>query len=96
MSIKTLVEYWNKAPNPEEVHVIVHSRKKFYGGIDISWYEFSMDGMSLHELSHESMIPGKFLSVADTDYYEFGGNSEEALKSLTEFGFRLIVDGNEL
>lgn len=97
MSINTLVEYWNDPPEKDVIRVIVHSRKKFYGGdIDISWYEFEVDGVPLHELGHEDILPIQFLRIEGTNYYEFGGTSKEATKSLTDNGFRLIVNGNEL
>ena len=96
MSINTVLEYWNEAPDSDSVHVIVHSRKKFYKGLDIAWYEFSMDGIPLHELGHGDIVPDGFLRLPNSDYYEFGGTIEEATKSLTENGFTLIVKGNDL
>lgn len=96
MSLRTTLEYWNESPDPDAVHVIVHPRNKFYNGRDISWYEFSMDGMPLHELGHESIIPNGFLRVPETDFYEFGGTTDAARKCLTEYNFTLIVDGEEL
>jgi len=96
MSIKTTLEYWNESPDPDSIHVITHSRKKFYNGKEIHWYEFVMDGIALHELGHEDILPDGFSRVADTDYYEFGGNKENAVKNLTDAGFTLIINGGEL
>ena len=96
MSIKTTLEYWNESPDPETIHVIVHPRRKFYNGRNIFWYEFSMDGIPLHELGHEDILPNGFLRVDDTDYYEFGGTKEIAVENLTNAGFTLIIDGDEL
>jgi hypothetical protein len=96
MSIGVKLEYWNEAPDPDSVHVITHCRKKFYNGKDISWYEFVMDGMQLHELGHEDIIPKGFVRVPDTDYYEFGGTTEAAINVLTNDNFTLIVKGDEL
>lgn len=96
MSIKTTLEYWNESPDPETIHVIIHPRNAFYNGKHIAWYEFSMDGIPLHELGHEDILPNGFLRMDDTDYYEFGGNKENAVKILTDAGFTLIINGNEL
>lgn len=95
MSIKTTLEYWNEAPDRDVIHVITHSRQKFYGR-EIYWYEFSMDGMPIHELGHEDILPEGFLRVIDTDYYEFAGDVNLATKSLTDAGFTIIVKGNDI
>lgn len=55
-----------------------------------------MDGMPLHELGHEDIIPDGFIRVPDTDYYEFGGTTEEATNNLTQNKFTLIVKGDEI
>lgn len=78
MSISVTLDYWNESPDPDGIHVITHSRKKFYNSKEVLWYEFVMDGLHLHELGHENIIPDGFLRVADTDYYEFGGSNIEA------------------
>jgi hypothetical protein len=96
MSISVKLEYWNEAPDADSVHVITHCRKKFYNGKDITWYEFVMDGIQLHELGHENIIPKEFVRVPDTDYYEFGGTTENAINNLTQSNFTLIVKGEEL
>lgn len=96
MSISVTLEYWNEAPDPQGVHVITHNRKKFYNSKTVNWYEFVMDGLQLHELGHENIIPDGFLRVADTNYYEFGGSDAEARKSLTDANFTLIVEGDDL
>lgn len=96
MSIGVKLEYWNAAPDPDSVHVIIHPRKQFYNGKDISWYEFVMDGVPLHELGHEDIIPDGFIRVPDTDYYEFGGTAEEARNNLTQNNFTLIVKGDAI
>src|ERR1039458_192026 len=96
MGIGVKLEYWNEAPDSDAIHVIIHSRKKFYEGRDISWYEFVMDGIPLHELGHEDIIPDGFLRIKDTEYYEFGGTTEAARNTLTKDNFTLIVNGEEI
>lgn len=96
MSLSTTLEYWNEAPGPDEIHVILHSRKKFYNGKAITWYEFAIDGIQLHELGHEDILPKGFLRVDGTDYYEFGGTKEAAINTLTTANFTLIVESDDL
>jgi hypothetical protein len=85
---------------PKEITVVYHSRKKFYNGRDIYWYEFFFLPTSfpvddeIEELAN--LIPQKFLNIPCSVYYEFGGSHEEAIKCLTEIGIRSIVEGNEL
>ena len=66
---------------------ITHSRKKFYHGKDIHWYEI---------LAEAASIPPKFLRMPETNYFEYGGTHEDALKDLTDSGFNDIVEGDEL
>lgn len=96
MSVSTTLEFWNEAPDPDNVHVIIHSRKKFYNSKDISWYEFVVDGLQLHKLGHEGILPNGFLRVNDTNYYEFGGTCVDAVNTLTAANFTLIVNGDDL
>ena len=77
----------------EDVTVIFHSRKKFYNGKPIYWYEFMTQEP---EFDFEDLIPRAFLNVPLTVFYEYGGTHEEALKDLTDCGFTDIVEGNEL
>lgn len=95
MSISTKLEYWNEQPDKDEIIVTVHSRKKFYNK-DIDWFSFAIDGVPLHEIGHEDMIPNGFLRLPDTEFYEYGGTSGEAIKLLTDSGFSLIVNEDEL
>ena len=96
MGISTTLEYWNEAPEPDDIHIITHGRKNFYNGYDIAWYEFSIDGTPLHELGHEDLVPKGFLRVPDTNLYEFGGSTIDAKLRLTNSGFTIIIKGNEL
>ena len=95
MSISTKLEYWNEQPDRDEIIVTVHSRKKFYNK-DVDWYSFAIDRVPLYEVGHEDMIPNGFLRLPDTEFYEYSGTSREAIKLLTDCGFSLIVNGNEL
>ena len=72
--------------------VIFHSRKKFYNGLPIYWYEFVTD----KELNLELSIPTKFIRVPFTPFYEFGGTHEEAILDLTRCGFSNIIEGMEI
>jgi hypothetical protein len=74
---------------PREITVVYHSRKKFYNGKNIYWYEFFGPWCP-------SIISDRFLNVDYTTYYEFGGSHEEAIKCLTDLGITDIVKGNEL
>lgn len=67
--------------------VIYHSRRNFYKGRNIYWYEF----VPIVDYT----IPDSFIRVPYTIYYEFGGPHEEAIKELTKFGFQ-ILEGNEI
>jgi hypothetical protein len=75
-----------------DITVIFHSRKKFYNGKPIYWYEF----ISPNDIDFEDLIPQSFLNVPLTVFYEYGGTHEEALNTLTKSGFTDIVEGNEL
>lgn len=96
MSIGITLEYWNEAPEPNGIQVILHSRKKFYNSKKVTWYEFVIDGLHLHDLGHENILPKGFLRVGDTDYYEFGGTQDAAINTLTTANFTLIVDGDDI
>ena len=75
------------------VSVICHSRKKFYNGKDIYWYEFLVNGVTIHVFT---IFIDKFLRIPDTQYYEFGGNHDDAIKALTIHGITDIVNGKEI
>lgn len=92
MSIGALLEYWNEAPDPGDVHVITHWVNDF----DQIYYEFLIDGTHLYQLGHEDMIPKGFLRLPESTYYEFAGPLNAAKKSLTNHGFTLIIKGKEL
>jgi len=74
------------------ITVIFHSRKKFYNGKSIYWYEFITD----KEIDLELLIPSKFLRVPFTQFYEFGGTHDEAILDLTKCGFSNIIEGMEI
>lgn len=78
--------------------VIAHSRRNFYEGRPIYWYEFECPGVVNIEKQTEfnNLIPDKFLRVPYTIYYEYGGTHQEAIAELTKEGFTDIVEGNEL
>jgi hypothetical protein len=80
-----------------EFTVIAHSREKFYGK-PVYWYRFILPGVSnlKKRLEYDGLIPDKFLRVPETNYYEYGGNHEQALNDLTSSGFTRIIYGNEL
>ena len=80
-------------PSTSDVTVIFHSRRNFYHGRPIYWYEFrtQIDGFDFTDL-----IPQHFLNVPFTVFYEYGGTHEEALKELTSEGFTNIIEGDEL
>lgn len=73
-----------------KIKVIYYSRKNFYhGNKDVYWYEF-------YGPWFPSLISDRFLNIADTTYWEFGGSHEEAIKCLTDLGIGSIVEGHEL
>ena len=78
---------------PSDVTVIFHSRKKFYHGKLIYWYEFMTQK---DNFDFTDLIPQSFINVPLTVLYEYGGTHKEALKELTEAGFTDIVEGDEL
>ena len=65
---------------------VCHSRKKFYHGKDVYWYEFPECRIKYFS---------KFLQVPETIYYEYGGTHAEALKDLKREGFK-ITEGEEI
>lgn len=71
--------------------VIGHSRHKFYNR-PIWWYEFRDSGTYL---VRHMLIPLRFLKVPGTDYYEYGGEHNDALKELSDCGFTFVA-GSEL
>ncbi len=77
----------------KNITAIYHSRKKFYGK-PIYWFEFLAQTNELYDFT--DLIPGAFLNVDGTVFYEFGGSLEESIKYLTEQGFVDIVEGDEL
>jgi hypothetical protein len=82
----------NMDKKASDITVIFHSRKKFYNGKLIYWYEF----MGQDDYDFDNLIPRSFLNVPLTVLYEYGGTHEEALKELTNAGFIDIIEGNEL
>lgn len=75
------------------VTVIFHSRKKFYNGTPIYWYEFMN---SENDVEFDDLIPSRFLNIPLTVFYEYGGTHEQAIEDLTLAGFSDIVEGNEI
>lgn len=63
------------------VEVITHSRTVFYHGKKIYWYEFPKWCRIINYT--------KFLRVLNTDFYEYGGTHQEALKDLRAGGFKI-------
>ena len=80
------------------VKVVAHSRRNFYEGRPIYWYQFDCPGVvSVDKIAEfNALIPTKFLRVPYTIYYEYGGTHEEAIAELTKEGFTDIVEGDEL
>ena len=76
-----------------DITAVLRSRKSFYDGKPIWWYEFMTQKP---DFDFTDLIPPGFLNVECTVYYEFGGSKEEAIKCLTEHGFVDIVEGDEL
>lgn len=75
------------------MRVIYHSRRNFYNGRSIYWYEFiSNDGSNITLPT----IANKFLRVEYTIYYEYGGTHEEAIFELTNYSLTDIVEGKEI
>lgn len=72
--------------------VIYHSRRNFYLGRPVYWYEFKSEGGNVQL----DTILGKFLRVPFTIYYEFGGEHTEALSLLTSNGITSIIEGREI
>lgn len=75
------------------VTVISHSRRNFYNGRPIYWYEFMTQ---MDDWDFTDLIPQAFINVPLTVFYEYGGTHEQALKELTEAGFVDIVEGDEI
>jgi len=63
---------------------IIHNREKFYGMSNIYWYRL-----------YNGPIPSKFIKVPDTDYYEYGGTHNSALKELKKNKFK-IIEGKDI
>jgi hypothetical protein len=79
-------------PTSNVIKVICRSRRNFYEGRPIYWYEF----VAQKEVDFTEFIPKKFLNVPSTVFYEYGGSHQEAIADLTKSGFTDIVEGNEL
>ena len=65
---------------------VTHSRKTFYNGKDIYWYQLAC---------HPSDVPMGFLNIPDTELYEYGGTHTEAIEALKQAGFQ-IIEGKEI
>lgn len=84
------------------IKVICHSRQKFYNWLfPVYWYEFIYKNINLDKILdnigiYGNIIPPKFLRVATTRYYEYGGMHDEALKDLRKAGITNITYGEEL
>ena len=83
----------NDIPTVKDVTAIYSSRRNFYFGRPIYWWEFMT---SKENFDFTDLIPGAFLNVEGTVFYEFGGSLEEGIKYLTDQGFVDIVEGDEL
>ena len=80
-----------------KIVAITHSRKKFYNGRDIHWYEFQFDdGQQIKVDGFQVGNRSRFLRVPETKYYEYGGTHEQALRDLTSARFIDIVEGVEI
>lgn len=79
--------------NPSDIKVVYRSRKVFYEGKDIYWYEFWKDDERLDYIGN---IGKYFLRVPTTNYFEYAGSLEESIKDLNSYGITDIVQGNEL
>ena len=80
-----------------KIVAITHSRKKFYNGKDIHWYEFQFDdGQNITSDSFQVGERTRFLRVPETKYYEYGGTHEQALQDLTSAKVIDIVEGVEI
>jgi len=86
---------WTMIEDPLQMTVVYHSRKKFYNGIDIYWYEFLFDDGTNMKCIDITVGYRHFLKVSSTKYYEFGGTHEDAIKVLIENGFS-VVEGCKL
>ena len=81
----------------DNVKVIARSRRNFYEGRPIYWYQFDFGVVSVDKFAEfHALIPTRFLRVPYTIYYEFGGTHEEAIAELTSEGFTDIMEGDEL
>lgn len=79
-----------------KITAIYHSRRNFYNGKPIYWYEFKRDGQNVMS---DSLLAGRraiFIRVPETKYFEYGGTHEEALLDLTESGSIDILEGVEI
>ena len=81
-----------------KIKVIYHSRKKFYHGKDIYWYEFECSGITDvdKQMEFNKAIPPKFLRLPSSIYWEYGGSHLEAIADLTDSQLYDIVEGNEI
>lgn len=80
-------------PTEKDFIVIARSRRNFYEGRPIYWYEFITE---IGWFDFTSLIPQRFLNVPYTVFYEYGGTHEEAILELTKAGFIDIVEGDEI
>ncbi len=87
--------YYDSAKSKWKWKVIYHSRKKFYYGKDINWYEFLLNE-NPYNIDLLQIIPCKFLNIFKTKYFEYGGSHEEAINDLNLVGIYDIVEGEEI
>ncbi len=80
-------------PLTSDITVIFHSRRNFYNGIPIYWYEFMTQ---VKNWDFTDLIPPLFLNVPMTVFYEYGGTHEQALQELKRDGFIDIIEGEEV
>lgn len=79
-----------------KITAICHSRKKFYHGKDIHWYEFKLDDDQNIMTDAFWAGNGRFVRVPETKYFEYGGSHDDALKDLTSTKVIDIIEGVEI
>lgn len=85
--------YYESHTEKSSIRVIYHSRRNFYQGLNIYWYEFSFNNANPDVFDQ---IDDRFLRVPGTKYYEFGGTHQEALTLLASLGVTSITEGEQI